>query len=109
MYFVQVNKDDPNVIEIWNNVFMQFNRETNGTLTVLPEQSVDTGMGAKTTLETSGEDATLHSKRVCFLGFERLCSVLNDKPSNYDTQIFTKIFTAIQKEVKLHSKRVEKM
>lgn len=69
-----VNADHPQVIEIWNNVFMQFNRLKNGTLEPLPAQHVDTGMG-----------------------LERLVRVLQGKQSNYDTDLFSGTIEATEK------------
>ncbi len=68
-----VNKSNPLVIEIWNLVFMQYNRKANGELELLPAHNIDTGMG-----------------------FERLCMVLQDKKSNYDTDVFTGMISKIE-------------
>ncbi|OWY24264.1 alanine--tRNA ligase [Sphingobacteriales bacterium UPWRP_1] len=69
-----VNKDHPQVIEIWNNVFIQFNRLANGTLEPLPDKHVDTGMG-----------------------FERLVRAIQQKTSNYDTDVFTPFIAEISR------------
>ncbi len=67
-----VNKDHPQVIEIWNLVFMQYNRKADGSLEPLPNKVIDTGMG-----------------------FERLCMALQDKTSNYDTDVFQPLIKEI--------------
>ncbi len=68
-----VNKDHPLVVEIWNLVFIQYNRRANGQLESLPEKHIDTGMG-----------------------FERLCMVLQGVQSNYDTDIFTPLIREVE-------------
>ena len=72
-----VNNDHPQVIELWNLVFIEFNRNANGGLEKLPKKHIDTGMG-----------------------FERLCMVLQNKTSNYDTDVFTPIINEIEKITK---------
>lgn len=69
-----VNKDNPQVIEIWNLVFMQYNRKNDGHLEPLPAKVIDTGMG-----------------------FERLCMALQGKKSNYDTDVFTPLINEISR------------
>lgn len=71
---VLVNAGVPEVIEIWNNVFIQYNRKLDGTLEELPAKHVDTGMG-----------------------FERICAVLQNKNSNYDTDVFSPLLNEISK------------
>jgi alanyl-tRNA synthetase len=68
-----VNQDHPQVIEIWNLVFIEFNRKANGSLEKLPQKHIDTGMG-----------------------FERLCMVLQNTTSNYDTDVFSPLIREIE-------------
>jgi alanyl-tRNA synthetase len=69
-----VNQNHPQVIEIWNLVFMQYNRKADGSLDPLPNKVIDTGMG-----------------------FERLCMAVQGKTSNYDTDVFMPLIAEIEK------------
>lgn len=80
-----VNTGHPQVIEIWNNVFMEFNRKADGSLEKLPAQHVDTGMG-----------------------FERLCMAIQKKTSNYDTDVFTPLLSFIGEAAGIKYKADEK-
>ena len=81
-----VNQDHPQVIEVWNLVFIEFNRKANGSLEKLPKKHVDTGMG-----------------------FERLCMAMQGKTSNYDTDVFTPLIKEIETLVVLNMELMKKL
>lgn len=81
-----VNNDHPQVIEIWNLVFMEFNRKADGSLEKLPAQHVDTGMG-----------------------FERLCRAIANKSSNYDTDVFMPLINKLEAETQMKYGQDEKV
>ena len=81
-----VNMDHPQVVEIWNLVFMQYNRKANSSLEDLPAKHIDTGMG-----------------------FERLCMVLQDVKSNYDTDVFTPMIKEVEVITNTHYSKDEKI